>query len=1158
MKKRIISLLLTLAMVLEILPAIGITASAASTITEVEISNVTYPEVGKTPQFTGFTAPEKAKYKINNVYTWWFECRPDGTERVMEKDDTFQLGCSYYVRIRVYSDNAKFAEWSNLTFTINGEAAPNEYISKAEAQSCYYYTEEEQTFDATLWFDYLAEVDGFTIAGLPDVPAGYPGQYYVLNLTGENSKSLYTVGGTDQIKSIEKVSGPDWLKIGKTYDGTWQLKGTRPMYELPAVSMTIKMTDMEDQEATATIHVGAVLPEGRVTTVNILTTYPEVGAERTPAKAASEDGFWFWTAHWQDLTSGETYFRTFEYGHRYYLEITLKSTFNCRYLTDWCVPFEQLDIRLNGYGEGNTIQPFTTYFVSGNHDNMVFRFLFEPLTYGELTGTVQYTSGAYPGQKVTCVIPGLPEHLKGDGATPVGLSYQWQIKNGSTWSDISGATEKTYVPTTAQLGKEIRLTFTGEGCTGKIVGSSITVTKQSNSETPSAAALGIEADGGHYTTLRINNYQNTQEYVYSTSKISDRSTIDWSKNRFTSEKATGLTEGTTYYVYTRFKETDEKQAGFLVAESSIALNDPQYLQMIDLDGYTRYGDGNTIYIPLGGSITIPISKEPSNAATWSYFTFGDLANSQIFRFNSSTGDLSLKVEGTMPASIRLYGTKVGSATLSAYYNSGMYKYGSWRVLVYNPGEGVSINDVSFTNTPAYEDVTLKVGDSFTPEAPAEDLMLPESASSLYEYKWYLYEGYNSISGNYPYGQATDNGYLSIDPDDGTVTALSAELAAENGDRYQPYAVLYLVKKTDSSKARAITSYKVTVEDKEAIALDSITVAPNAVTLTPGKTKNLSIEQNPTNAMVSGSAVWSKVSGSDKITVDASGTVTAAFDALDGATAVIQASLGGKTATCTVTVSTVKYSITVKNGVAYAGAETNLTEAEEGTVVYLKANPASDGSAFNHWEVTDGAAVLSYPESEVTYFTMPASDVTVKAVYEGDEVSFEDVAEGAYYYDAVMWAVENGITTGIDATHFNPNGTCTRAHAVTFLWRAAGSPAPESDTMPFTDVKTGSYYYDAVLWAVENGITKGTSATTFSPGATCSRAQIVTFLWRAQGSPAGGTANPFTDVKSDAYYADAVLWAVENSITKGTSATTFSPKANCTRAQIVTFIWRAIG
>ena len=195
------------------------------------------------------------------------------------------------------------------------------------------------------------------------------------------------------------------------------------------------------------------------------------------------------------------------------------------------------------------------------------------------------------------------------------------------------------------------------------------------------------------------------------------------------------------------------------------------------------------------------------------------------------------------------------------------------------------------------------------------------------------------------------------------------------------------------------------------------------------------------------------------------------------------------------------------------------------------------------------AVTSYSFENVRKaHTIAVSFATIKI--------FVDVLAGSYYEDAVDWAVENGITQGTDDTHFSPDSICTRAQAVTFLWRAAGSPEPETRAMPFTDVPVGSYYYDAVLWAVENGITKGTSDTTFSPNATCSRAQIVAFLWRSEKSPAAGTANPFADVKSTAYYAGAVLWAVREDITKGTTNTTFSPDADCTRAQIVTFLYRA--
>ena len=214
--------------------------------------------------------------------------------------------------------------------------------------------------------------------------------------------------------------------------------------------------------------------------------------------------------------------------------------------------------------------------------------------------------------------------------------------------------------------------------------------------------------------------------------------------------------------------------------------------------------------------------------------------------------------------------------------------------------------------------------------------------------------------------------------------------------------------------------------------------------------------------------------------------------------------------------------------------------------YAVANVKIDGKSIG--------AVKSYTFENVSR-THTIEVIFMKANGNPQTGVFVDVATGSYYEDAVDWAVENGITKGTDDTHFSPDGICTRAQAVTFLWRTAGSPAPKISAMPFTDVPVGSYYYDAVLWAVENGITKGTSDTTFSPNMTCSRAQIVAFLWRSEKSPAAGTANPFADVKSTAYYAGAVLWAVKENITKGTTSTTFSPNADCTRAQIVTFLWR---
>lgn len=236
-------------------------------------------------------------------------------------------------------------------------------------------------------------------------------------------------------------------------------------------------------------------------------------------------------------------------------------------------------------------------------------------------------------------------------------------------------------------------------------------------------------------------------------------------------------------------------------------------------------------------------------------------------------------------------------------------------------------------------------------------------------------------------------------------------------------------------------------------------------------------------------------------------------------------------------------------------------AVAGTKVTITVTPDS-GFALGEVSVVDASGkaldLVSLGNGKYS-FTMPAGAVTVKASFApvSGQSPFEDVKAGDYYYDAVLWAVDKGITTGVSATRFDPNGSCTRAQAVTFLWRAMGSPAPTGTSMSFTDVAADSYYYSAVLWAVESGVTTGTSETTFSPDAPCDRGQIVTFLHRAMKSPAASAQSTFSDVAADAYYAQAVAWAVENGVTTGTGDNAFSPAASCSRSQIVTFLYRAM-
>ena len=256
-----------------------------------------------------------------------------------------------------------------------------------------------------------------------------------------------------------------------------------------------------------------------------------------------------------------------------------------------------------------------------------------------------------------------------------------------------------------------------------------------------------------------------------------------------------------------------------------------------------------------------------------------------------------------------------------------------------------------------------------------------------------------------------------------------------------------------------------------------------------------------------------------------------------------------------------YAITVQNS-KNGGVTASHKSAAKDTAVTLTVTP-DKGYVLDTLTVLDSkdkAVKLTEKNGKYT-FTMPAGKVTVSAAFKAaapaSENPFTDVPSGAYYEDAVIWAVKKDITSGTSATTFNPDGSCTRAQAVTFLWRAAGSPETKSAAMPFTDVPAGSYFEKAVLWAVENGITKGTSDTTFSPDAFCTRAQIVTFLWRAGGSPAVSGNSAFSDVAADAYYAAAVAWAEKNGVTGGIGGGLFGSDNTCTRAQIVTFLHRAM-
>ena len=339
--------------------------------------------------------------------------------------------------------------------------------------------------------------------------------------------------------------------------------------------------------------------------------------------------------------------------------------------------------------------------------------------------------------------------------------------------------------------------------------------------------------------------------------------------------------------------------------------------------------------------------------------------------------------------------------------------------------------------------------------------------------------------------------------------------------------------------------------------------PNTVLLTA------TVEPNNTTDTVA----WSS-DNTSVATVDENGVVTAAANG----TATITAKAGNAESSCTVTVKTYSsgggsssddndptYAISAPDKVTGGSIKVTPSRASAGTRVTITAKPSS-GYELDELTVTDSKGnelkVTDRGDNKYT-FQMPSGKVEIEVSFTKIEATpdpdpstgFVDVPANAYYADAVAWAVSEGITSGTSATTFAPDMSCTRAQMVTFLWRAAGSPAPKSTVNPFVDIQSGAYYYDAVLWAVEQGITSGTSATTFAPDATVTRGQTVTFLYRAAGSPTV-TGGSFADVAADAYYAVAVAWAVSENITAGTGNGLFSPDTACSRAQIVTFLYRA--
>ncbi|MBQ4371439.1 MAG: S-layer homology domain-containing protein [Firmicutes bacterium] len=362
------------------------------------------------------------------------------------------------------------------------------------------------------------------------------------------------------------------------------------------------------------------------------------------------------------------------------------------------------------------------------------------------------------------------------------------------------------------------------------------------------------------------------------------------------------------------------------------------------------------------------------------------------------------------------------------------------------------------------------------------------------------------------------------------------------------------------------SFKITVEKKEADELSAedvdapfnTTTIETELTGIPEDAEDVEVELS----VASGSAIITNLKydpETGKITGDVEGA--AEGDEVEVTVTVTSSNYKEATTTFTVSFGSQAYNIVVTGGKA------DKETAQEGDTVTITAE-VPKGQKFSKWTVASGSAVVLADETKATTtFTMPGEDVDITAEFvkksssgggssSGSSKKFTDVPEDSYFYDPVYWAVDKGITKGTSSTKFSPFLGTTRADFVTFLYRAEGSPKVSGET-PFEDLDKDAYYYDAVLWAWNNGITIGTSATTFSPSMTVTRGQAVTFLYRHAGEPAVGTVNPFTDVAESDYYYNAILWAVNKKITTGTTETTFEPNRDSYRAEVVTFLYREL-